>query len=142
MTKAKLLFALAMLVSCALTFAADLDQKNAKALPADGGDPGKVYMQYVKALESADFPGLKKLMTAEEGKTIDLPEFKKMFPMMQSMHAKDIKITSGMSDGKVAILQATGKDQSGKQSKGTLTLLMENKEWKVQDDAWATDLNQ
>jgi hypothetical protein len=81
-------------------------------------------------------------MTAEEAKTIDLPEFKKMFPMMKSMHAKEIKIVSGMSDGKVAVLEATGKDQSGKKSKGTLTFEMENKEWKVKDDAWATDLNQ
>ena len=141
MTKTKLLFVLAILIS-ALTFGAELDKKNAKPLPADGGDPGKVYMQYFKALEAGDLVTLKKLMTAEEEKTIDLPEFKKMFPVMQSMHAKDIKITSGMSDGKVAILEATGKDQSGKNSKGTLTLLMENKEWKVQDDAWATDLNQ
>ena len=47
-----------------------------------------------------------------------------------------------MSDGKVAVLEAAGNDPSGKKSKGTLTLLMENKEWKVKDDAWATDQNQ
>jgi hypothetical protein len=138
----KLLIMIAILMISAVSFAAELDKKNAKPLPADGGEPGKVYMQYIKAMESDDFATLKKVMTAEEAKTIDLPEFKKMFPMMKSMHAKEIKIVSGMSDGKVAVLEATGKDQSGKKSKGTLTFEMENKEWKVKDDAWATDLNQ
>lgn len=133
---------LAVLVTCTLAFSAELDKKNAKPLPADGGDPGKVYMQYFKALETGDLAALKKVMTAEEAKTIDMPEFKEMFPMMKSMHAKEIKIVGGMSDGKVAILEATGKEPSGKKSKGTLTLVMENKEWKVKDDAWATDLNQ
>jgi hypothetical protein len=138
----KLLIVIAILITSALTFGAELDKKNAKPLPADGGDPGKVYAQYLKAMETDDFATLKKVMTAEEAKTIDLPDFKKMFPMMKSMHAKEIKIVSGMSDGKVAILEATGKDPSGKTSKGTLTFWMENKEWKVKDDAWASDLKQ
>ena len=138
----KLLIVIAILMTSVLTFATELDKKNAKPLPADGGDPGKIYAQYLKAMENDDFAALKKIMTAEEAKTIDLPDFKKMFPMMKSMHAKEIKIISGMSDGKVAILEATGKDPDGKKSKGTLTFEMENKEWKVKDDAWATDQNQ
>ena len=142
MRRSQILNVIAVLMCYTLVFAAELDKKNSKALPADGGDPGKVYQQYLKALDASDLAILKKLMTAEEGKTIDLPEFKQMFPMMKSMHAKDIKIVSGLSDGKVAVLEATGTDPSGKKSKGTVTLQMENKEWKVQDDAWATDLNQ
>lgn len=137
---------LILLVAVLIAFGSALwaDETNTtkgKPLPADGGEPGKVYMQYCKAMEAGDFATLKKVMTAEEAKTLDIPEFKQAFPMMQSMHAKEIKITGGTVDGTTATLQATGKDPSGKTSKGTVTLLMENKEWKVKEDAWATDMN-
>jgi hypothetical protein len=138
----KVWIVLSLLMSCALAFTADLNEKKANPLPAGGGDPGKAYLQYIQAFESGDFATLKKRMTAEEAKTIDTPEFKLMYPTMKALHTKEIKIDGGRSDGKVAILYAVGKDPNGKNSKGTLTLLMEDKEWKVQDDAWATDLNQ
>jgi hypothetical protein len=98
-------------------------------------------MTYAKAIETGDVDTLKKVMAAEEAKTMDMPEFKKMFPMMQSMHAKEIKITGGTSDGTTATLQATGKDPDGSASKGTITMIMENKEWKVKEDAWSSSMN-
>ncbi len=140
----KAVLLLVVLMSCAFVFGEEpqLDTKNAKALPADGGDPGKAYMQYFKAMDTGDLAALRKLVVAEDAKMMDSPEFKEAFPIMKSMHAREIKILSGKSDGKVAVLEATGKDPDGKTSKGTLMMLMEGKEWKVKNDAWATDMNQ
>lgn len=131
------------LFTCATAWSADSTQTQTKGkpLPADGGEPWKAYMAYWKALDSGDVAALKKLMTAENVKDMDKPEFKEFFPIMRSMHAKEIKFVAGTSDEKTATIQATGKDPSGKASKGTITMALENKEWKMKEDAWSTQIN-
>lgn len=112
-----------------------------KALPADGGDPGKAYMAYHKAIVSGDLDSLKKLVTAEQVKSMDDPDFKKMFPMMQSMTAKDIKITGGTMNGNAATLNAEGTDpMGGGKTKGTIQMVLEDKQWKVKEDSWKGEM--
>ncbi len=125
---------------------ADADQAatTAKAtpLPADGGAPGKAYMEYVKAIQTGNVDALRKLVSEDRGKQMDDPEFKKMFPMIQSMQAKDIKITGGTIAGNTATINAAGTDSmGGGASTGTIDMVMEGNQWKVKQDSWKSKMN-
>lgn len=109
------------------------------ALPADGGEPGKAYVAYCKAMVSGDMNELKKLVSAERAKQMDDPEFQKMFPMIQAMMAKDIKITGGTMSANTATLNAEGTDSmGGAKAKGTISMVLEGKQWKVEKDSWTS----
>src|SRR5438046_1262628 len=98
-------------------------------LPAGGGDPGKAYMAYTKVLAAGDLKALRKALTADRAKSLDDPDFKAMFPMIQAMQAKDIKVTGGAVDGDTATLMATGKDGDAT-SHGTIAMVREGGAWK------------
>ncbi len=108
-----------------------------KPLPAGGGEPGKAYVAYCKAIEAGDMAALKKLVAADKAKQMESEDFKKMFPMIQAMQAKDIKITGGTMTETEATLNAEGTDRmDGAPSKGTISMVLEEKQWKVNKDAW------
>lgn len=139
--KSLIYFTVAILLASGFAFKAAIagDQKPASALPADGGEPGKAYMVYCKAMTSGDMAALKKLVSAERAKQMDDPDFQKMFPMIQSMMAKDIKITGGTMSGNMATLNAEGKDSmGGGTAKGTISMVLEDKQWKVEKDSWSS----
>jgi hypothetical protein len=106
------------------------------ALPADGGDIGKAYMAYNKAFAAGDVEALKKMVTAERARQLDDPKMKEMLPMMQSMMAKDIKITGGTMTSKEATLNVEGKDETGAKETGTVHMVLEDKVWKVEKESW------
>jgi hypothetical protein len=120
-------------------FAAEAEEP--KALPADGGEPGKVYMEYCKAMKDGKVDDLKKLVSAERAKQMEDPEFPKMFAMVQELMAKDIKITGGKMTSKEATLTAEGKDgMTGEPTKGEIHMVLEGKEWKVEKDSWKSEM--
>lgn len=106
-------------------------------LPANGGDPGKAYAAYLKAFNASDIPALRKALAAERAKDIDSPEFKQMWPMIQAMQPKNIKVTGGAIDGETATLLASAKGDDGV-SNGTITMVREGGAWKVQKESWKT----
>jgi hypothetical protein len=106
-------------------------------LPPGGGDPGKAYMAYTKVLAAGDLKALRKALAAARAKDLDDPDFKKMFPLIQAMQAKNIKVTGGAIDGDTATLLATGKDGDAT-SNGTITMVREGGAWKVQKESWKT----
>ena len=110
---------------------------NATPLPADGGAPGKAYLEYLKAIQSGNFDTLRKFVSADRVQQMDDPEFKKMFPMIQAMQAKNIKITGGSIAGNQATLNAQGTSSlGGGTSIGTIDMVLEGNQWKVQKDSW------
>ena len=120
--------------------AADTAEKP-KTLPAGGGDPGKAYMDYCKAMKDGKMDDLKKLVSSDRAKQMESPDFPKMFPMIQSMMAKDIKITGGTATSKEANLTAEGKDgMSGQMTKGEIHMVLEGKQWKVEKDSWKSEI--
>ena len=132
---------LAISLNCAPATAADEKPAAGTALPADGGEPGKAYTAYCKAITGGDKVALRKLVSAERAKSMDDPEFAKMFPMIQSMMAKDIKITGGTMTATTATLNAEGKDpMGGGVSKGTIEMVLEDKQWKVKQDSWKSEM--
>lgn len=134
---------LIMVVACSIgqvVVAADTTEKST-TLPADGGEPGKAYMEYCKAMKDGKMDVLKKLVTSDRAKQMDDPEFAKMFPMMQSMMAKDIKVTGGTMTAKEANLTAEGKDSmAGGVAKGEIHMVLEDKQWKVEKDSWKSEM--
>ena len=108
-----------------------------KALPADGGAPGKAYRDYLAALAAGDLAKLAKSVDAEHAAQMKDPEFKKMLKMIQAMEPKDVKIVRGSIDGSKATLEVTGKDGDAT-SNGTVELVMEGGAWKLAKESWST----
>jgi hypothetical protein len=140
--KKTIFLVLALVMTCAfLTQLAIAEDEKPTALPADGGEPGKAYMDYCKAMKDGKMDVLRKLVAAERAKEMDDPDFSKMFPMIQSMMAKDIKITGGTMTSKEANLTAEGKDSmSGGVTKGEIHMILEEKQWKVEKDSWKSSM--
>ena len=105
-------------------------------LPAGGGEPGKAYAVYLKSFTAGDMKGVLAGVSAERAKQASAdPDFKKLFPLIQAMQAKNIKVTSGAIDGTHATLLANGKD-GDTISHGTITMVRENGAWKVEKEDW------
>jgi hypothetical protein len=104
-------------------------------LPAGGGEPAKAYLAFDKAVAKGDMAAVKNGISAEQRKSMDDADFKKMFPLMQALRAKNVKIAGGTIDGNTATLLATGKDESGAAT-GKITMVLEGGAWKVQQEEW------
>jgi hypothetical protein len=104
-------------------------------LPAGGGEPAKAYLAFDKAVAAGNMAAVKNGVSAEQRKSMDDADFKKMFPLMQALRAKNVKITGGTIDGNTATLLATGKDDSGTTT-GKVTMVLEGGAWKVQQEEW------
>ena len=104
-------------------------------LAAGGGEPGKAYLAYTKILASGNIAAVKKAVSAARAKQMDDPEFKQMFPLVQAMEPKKIKITGGAMNGDKATLTATG-DSEGSPAKGTIEMVREGGSWKVDKESW------
>jgi hypothetical protein len=105
-----------------------------KPLPAGGGEPAKVYEAYRKAVATGNIPALRKLVVAEMAKETESAEFKQMFPMIQAMQEKKIRITGGAADGDDATLLVTSLSE--KNMKGTVTMRREGGQWKLVKESW------
>jgi len=105
-------------------------------LPAGGGEPGKAYAVYLKNLTAGDMKAVLGGISADRAKQASAdPDFKKLFPLLQEMEPKGIKVTGGASDGTHATLLATGKEGDAV-SHGTITMVRENGAWKVEKEDW------
>jgi hypothetical protein len=104
-------------------------------LPAGGGDPGKAYDAYRKALLGGNLPALRKSVVAEMARQIDDPEFKNQLKLIQAIQPKNVKVTGGTVDGDTATLLATAKD-GDETSTGTITMTREGGAWKLQKESW------
>jgi len=106
-----------------------------KALPPDGGDPRKAYDAYRKILAAGDMKGLRNMVSSERAKSMDDPDFKKMFPLIQAMEPKNVKYVNGSTDGDKATLNVTAKD-ANETSTGTVTMVKQSGKWKVDNESW------
>jgi hypothetical protein len=104
-------------------------------LPADGGAPGKAYLDYLAALESGSEARLARFVDAEHAARMKDPEFKKMLKMIQAMEPKNVKIVRGSMDGSKATLEVTGSDGNST-STGTVELVLEGGAWKLAKESW------
>lgn len=123
-----------------VTFDVPLEAKPApkalpgKPLPAGGGEPGKAFEAYRKAMAAGDLAAIKKLVSAENAKQMSSPEFKEMFDVIRAMQQKNIKITGGAVDGDSATLTAISLDE--KNTTGTIAMVREGGAWKMAKESW------
>jgi hypothetical protein len=95
-------------------------------------------MAYLKLLAGGDMKAFLGSVAAARAKEASSdPDFKKMFPLIQAMQPKGIKVIGGAIDGNNATLLATGKDDN-QVSNGTITMVKEGGAWKVEKEAWKT----
>ena len=105
-----------------------------KPLPAGGGEPAKAWEAYRKAITAGDIKAIRKSVTSDMVKATDDPDFKKMLGVIQAMQPKHVKVRRGAVDGDKATLLVDDLDE--KNSKGTITLLREGGQWKLQKEEW------
>lgn len=115
-----------------------VDQNTGTPLPVGGGEPGKAYMEYDRAIQSGNIGVIKKFAPSEEAaKQLDNPEAKKMLQMMKAMRATGLMITKGFMDGNRATLIVEGKDSmSGGMATATVTMFRSGNQWKVVNESW------
>ncbi len=109
------------------------DAKGTK-LPADGGEPGKDYMTYVKAVHKRDGATIRKMAEVPAG-TSD-KELKEQMEMVNALTPTDQKILSGAIDGNTATLKVTGMLE-GKKNYGTVELQKKGNVWKITKENWS-----
>lgn len=109
------------------------DAKDTK-LPADGGEPGKDYLTYLKALQKRDGATIRKMAEIPAG-TSD-KELKEQMEMMSVMTPSDQKIVSGSINRNTATLNVTGILDEKKQF-GTIELQKKGGVWKITKEDWS-----
>jgi len=139
MTKMKGVFkvVIAVAVSMVLMAAAGVNvtaESKGTKLPADGGEPGKDYMTYLKALQKKDGATIRKMAEVPPG-TSD-KDLKGQMEMMGAMTPTDQKIVSGTMNKDTAVLKVTGKLE-GKKQYGTIGMQKKGSVWKITKEDWS-----
>lgn len=120
-----------------LTFAVDLlaGSLSGTPLPKGGGEPGKVYQAYLKAVAKEDPKSMQELVTqarAEEiGQQVESGYFKELFKISKSLELKSCTITGGLQKGDRVALAVEGKSFDGDKMRGQVFLVKEGDTWKV-----------
>lgn len=111
------------------------DAKTGKKLPPDGGEAGKAYLAYIKAVNNKDIAAFRKLHKSTEGMSdADLKERLNYF--INYLCPKDAKVTGGYSAGNRVALHVEGTLEKVKQY--GLVELVKNKDglWQVGMEGW------
>lgn len=107
-----------------------------KALPAGGGEPGKVFQANLAAMQKGDVDGMLATVSRQQAERMRAqksdPKFGAMLEMMKSFAPKSATVTGGTDFGDSAELTIDAVDQSGATSSGTSKLVKEDGKWKVE----------
>ncbi|MDA8241901.1 MAG: hypothetical protein M0Z67_16240 [Nitrospiraceae bacterium] len=112
------------------------DAKTGKALPRDGGEPGKAYMAYLKAIRDNDIAALRKTNLASKMQNATDEELKRGIEFLAAMTPADAKVTRGYVKGDKAVLYLEGT-QEGEKQYGTVEFAREKKAWYIVKENWS-----
>lgn len=120
-----------------LPFAVDLlaGSLSGTPLPKGGGEPGKVYQTYMKAVAKKDPAALQKVVT--KAKADEIAEqvkddvWKVLFDSLRSLEFETATISGGLIQGDRSALDIEGKSYGGDKFRGRVFLVKENGAWKV-----------
>jgi Domain of unknown function (DUF4878) len=113
------------------------------AVSAAPSDPLEFYREYQTVLGKAKsldplLPYYTKDLSAGLAK---MPkEMQANYLKMNSRKLSDLKVTRQTVDASKAVFEMTAKTEDGRPTSGKVTLVKERGAWKVDDDAWATQL--
>jgi hypothetical protein len=120
------------------TAAKPVDEITGTALPPGGGEPGRAYLEYDRAIRTGNLAALKKFAPNEEmAKQLDGPDAKKMIEVMKTMRATGLKITKGFFNGDRATLIVEGTDSAtGSPATANVLMVKSGNQWKVDRESW------
>jgi hypothetical protein len=112
-------------------------------LPSDGGEPGKAYREYEKAILSGNAEALKKYLVPEQARKLQDPQAANMLGLMKMMRVREIRIVKGFLYGDDrAVLNLEGKDPvSNARTEGTAKMRNINGQWVLERESWSSSLN-
>lgn len=106
-----------------------------EALPADGGEPGKVLLARMAAISAGDMKALMENtppdQAAEMQAAVDSGEAEQLLAMAKLFTPTDVVVTGGQQDGDTAWVDFTGME-SGAKVTGTGKLLRADGRWQVE----------
>jgi hypothetical protein len=105
-----------------------------KPLAADGGEPGRAYLDYQTAIRTAKgSEALDKFYSKEALKQLNAdPKLKDLVMEMQKgSQLEEIKIVNGLIDGDKATLSVEGKREGERNVRGKVNMHLEEGRWKV-----------
>jgi hypothetical protein len=107
-------------------------------LPADGGAPGKAYMDYHDALVKRDANALRRVLSEDArqnqaGATKEGKAAAYMSYLAKEHPGQSVKISKGWSNGKTAVILFDGESNSVKLT-GEAVLLNQDGTWRVDDE--------
>ena len=97
---------------------------------------GKAYASYYKAKLAGDIDEVKKWVVKEHVKDFDSEMGKAMIKMSMSMDPKEVKIVKTDISGDSAKLIVKGKTNDQSFATGSVEMVIENGQWKVNIDKW------
>lgn len=115
-----------------------VDASSGTKLPANGGEPGKVYIAFDKASRAGDLASMKKYAS----KTSPLPEMdaeetKQMLEIMKALRPVKVKITGGFASADHASLSVEAESPFDKKKmNGTIEMAREDGAWKILKEKW------
>ena len=106
------------------------------ALPAGGGEPGKVFMANHAAMKAGDVDGMLATVVAAQAAQMrearkSPEEFNGMIDMMKAFAPAEITVTGGQDFGDRAELTLAGKHDDGSPTKGVARMARDGGAWKV-----------
>ena len=117
--------------------AAETTAPAGKALPAGGGEPGKVFMANHAAMKAGDVDGMLATVVADQAAQMreaqkNPEEFNGMIDMMKAFAPAEITVTGGQDFGDRAELTLVGKHDDGSPTSGVARMAKEGGAWKVE----------
>ena len=111
------------------------EAKGAK-LPADGGEPGKAYMAFIKAVRDKDFAGVRKWHSGAANEPAD-SEIAKGIEFMSDTADKNTKISGGYATADLATLYVSFVANKEKQYGEIEMIRSKNGVWQVGQQSWS-----
>jgi len=114
------------------------DAKTGKALPAGGGEPGKVYLALHRAIATKDAASVLNLMRKTGRTAKDEADLKQGLEFMAELQPASPKIIRGFvsAAGDRAVVYVEGVQENEKQY-GTIELVREDGVWRVGKQKWS-----
>jgi hypothetical protein len=108
---------------------------DADAAEAATKEQTKVYLSYLRAIQSGNRTTLQKVLIPENAKRTDSPDFPKMIKVVQAMTPKQIKVWKLVESEGEATLTVSGLED-GKQVWGSVELVNIDGKWLISKERW------
>jgi hypothetical protein len=117
---------------------AEIAATPAQKKEAENSEQGKLYRQFVKAVNAMDIPALRKLINKQMSAQMSDPKFPEALAFIKSMMPTNLELQTVKVEGESAKITAEGKDSDGKKTTGVITFVKEGGEWKIGKESWKT----